>query len=371
MRQISQQEIIEYVEANIPQFHQSRLNKLLSLKLEEILKHKNPYLFKARNICTAEELVRNTLDAFLSSSEEGLFGEFLEKLAIFICVQVFGGRKSSAEGIDLEFEQDHTKFIVSIKSGPNWGNSGQVTKMVTDFKKAKKILRSNTSSTMNIVAVNGCCYGRDNRPDKGDYLKLCGQRFWTLISGSETLYTDIIEPLGHRAKEKNEKFLQEYSKVVNKFTLEFIQTFCDSEGQIHWDRVVQLNSARRYDLEKYPLATEEEKRGNLSSAIAILEDICRKGTPEVGIHKRLSQMWRKLYKEHFKNNEHEEAVNIIKSMMEMYEFLEQSEDEAIQHCSNFYFTLSDARILFQHSKTMGSQEWSEKASYLINKFKNA
>jgi len=33
----------------------------------------------------------------------------------------------------------------------------------------------------NIVAVNGCCYGRDNRPDKGDYLKYCGQRFWEFI----------------------------------------------------------------------------------------------------------------------------------------------------------------------------------------------
>ena len=68
MKHISQQEIIDYVETSIPQFHTSRLNKLLSLKLEEILKYKNPYLFKAKNIGTAEELVRNTLDAFLSSS---------------------------------------------------------------------------------------------------------------------------------------------------------------------------------------------------------------------------------------------------------------------------------------------------------------
>ncbi|GBE26604.1 modification methylase DpnIIB [bacterium BMS3Bbin03] len=46
-------------------------------------------------------------------------------------------------------------------------------------------------------------YGRDNKPDKGEYQKLCGQRFWTFLSGDDLLYTDIIEPLGHKAKEKN------------------------------------------------------------------------------------------------------------------------------------------------------------------------
>ena len=120
MKPITQHEIIEYVEANIPRFHQSRLEKLETLRLEDVLKRKNPYLFKAKNITTAGDLVKNILNAFLSSSEEGLFGGFLEGLAIFVCNRVFGGTKSSAEGIDLEFERDETKYIVSIKSGPNW-----------------------------------------------------------------------------------------------------------------------------------------------------------------------------------------------------------------------------------------------------------
>ncbi len=94
-----------------------------------------------------------------------------------------------------------------------------------------------------VVAVNGCCYGRDNRPDKGDYLKLCGQRFWSFISGNPFLYPEIIEPLGHSAKQKNDQFLNEYSKVVNKFTMEFVQAFCDSEGQILWEKIVQFNSS--------------------------------------------------------------------------------------------------------------------------------
>ena len=46
--------------------------------------------------------------------------------------------------------------------------------MVSDFKSATKTLRT-SNSKLNIVAVNGCCYGRDNNPDKGDYFKYCGQ----------------------------------------------------------------------------------------------------------------------------------------------------------------------------------------------------
>jgi len=242
MKPITQQEITDYVAENIQIFHQRRLDSLQKLKLMDVVKRKNPYLFKAKDINTAQDFVKTILNAHLSSQEEGVFGGFLEELAIFICSQVYGGQKSSAEGIDLELEKNNIRYIVSIKSGPNWGNSSQVAKLRDNFRKAKRILRTNTSST-NVVAVNGCCYGKDRKPDKGDYLKLCGQKFWEFISGDNNLYTDIIEPLGHQAKEKNEQFMKEYAKVINKFTAEFLGKFCDAEGNMLWEEVVKFNSA--------------------------------------------------------------------------------------------------------------------------------
>lgn len=241
MNPITQQEIVDYVEANIQDFHQRRLDNLQKLKLMNVVKRKNPYLFKAKNINTASEFVTTILDAFLSSQEEGIFGGFLEGLAIFICAQVYDGRKSAAEGIDLEFERENIRYIISIKSGPNWGNSSQVAKLRDNFRKAKRILGTNRSG-VNVVAVNGCCYGKDQKPDKGDYLKLCGQKFWEFISGDDNLYTDIIEPLGHQAKEKNDRFTEEYAKVVNRFTAEFIGKFCDTDGNMLWEEIVKFNS---------------------------------------------------------------------------------------------------------------------------------
>jgi hypothetical protein len=200
-------------------------------------------LFRAKNQITAQDLVKTILDAHLSSQEEGIFGGFLEELAVFICNRVYEGRKSSSEGIDLEFSKNEIHYIISIKSGPNWGNSRQIARMKDDFKRAKRILGTNVSS-QKVIAVNGCCYGKDKRPDKGEYLKLCGQRFWEFISGNENLYTDIIEPLGHKAKEKNERFSEEYAKVINRFTREFATEYCDPDGSILWEKLVKFNSEK-------------------------------------------------------------------------------------------------------------------------------
>jgi len=243
MRREIKDKIIRFIEPNIEEFHKRRLDNLKFLRLEDILKRKNPYLFKAKNLVTASELVKSLLDAFLSSQEEGIFGGFLEELARFISKEFFGGKKSSAEGIDLEFEKGTVKYIIAIKSGPNWGNSQQINRMRDNFRKAKKILRTNTPAT-NIIPVNGCCYGRDDNPDKGDYLKLCGQRFWEFISGDEKLYTEIIEPLGHKAKEKNDRFLSEYAKVNNKFTADFTRAYCSEDGSILWEKLVKFNSGK-------------------------------------------------------------------------------------------------------------------------------
>jgi len=234
-------QVTSYVEQNISGFHSARLENLRKLKLNQVLKRKNPYLFRAKNILMAQDLVKNVLDAHLSSQEETIFGGFLEGLAIFINGKVYRGSKSSAEGIDLEFEKDHKRYIVSIKSGPNWGNSRQINKMREDFRKAKRILRT-TKSDIQIVAVNGCCYGRDPNTDKGDYFKYCGQMFWEFISGDSTLYVNLIKPLGHKAKERNDEFVEEYSQLVNRFTLEFSQRFC-IDGKIDWQALVRFNSS--------------------------------------------------------------------------------------------------------------------------------
>jgi hypothetical protein len=239
---LSLDDIKKYVEDNIGNFHKARLDSLRELELKQILKRKNPYLFKAKYIFSAPDLVKLLLDAHLSSQEETMFGEFLESLAIHICGQVYGGKKSGGRpSVDLEFEKDGVLYIVSIKSGPNWGNADQIRKMRENFAEAVSDIQK-SHPKVQVAAVNGCCYGQDANPDKGDYFKYCGQDFWAFVSGINELYTQIIEPLGHKAKEKNEEFMEEYAKIVTNFTVEFAGEFCEN-GKIDWVKLVEFNSA--------------------------------------------------------------------------------------------------------------------------------
>jgi hypothetical protein len=114
--------------------------------------------------------------------------------------------------------------------------------MKDDFRTAVRTLRT-SNSNLNIICINGCCYGQDKNPDKGNYFKYCGQDFWEFISGDGNLYTEIIEPLGYKAKERNEEFLKAYYQRINVFTLEFMNEYCDKNGVINWKRIVEFNSS--------------------------------------------------------------------------------------------------------------------------------
>jgi len=242
MNEINLEDVRKYVNEHIGEFHTKSMEDFDRLKLLDVLKGKNPCLFKVKNMLTAGEIVRGIVDAHISSNEETIFGEWLEGLAIFINRAVYGGWKSGIPGIDLEFDKDNIRYIVSIKSGPNWANRSQLDKLKQDFLSAAKSLRT-SSSHLNVVAVNGCCYGRDNKPDKGVYQKYCGQRFWEFISGNENLYLEIIEPLGYNAKAKNDEYDRLYSSMINRFTSEFFNAFCKENGEIDWNRLVQYNSS--------------------------------------------------------------------------------------------------------------------------------
>ena len=272
MNPITDEQITEYVEANIGSFHEKRLESLNKLKLDELLARKNPYLFRSKNVHKVSDFIKLLLDAHLSSQEETLFGDFLEGLAIHVAEIVHGGWKSTATGIDLEFSKDQARYIISIKSGPNWGNSSQVNKLKDNFSTATRVLRQ-SSRTLNVIAVNGCCYGRESNPDKGSYHKLCGQEFWELISNDQGFYTRIIEPLAHDAKQRNVDFLASHVQIVNRFCLEFSLDFCDPAGVINWKKLVEFTSATEQITSLTPLAPRPVTKRNANKLLTAL-NIC-------------------------------------------------------------------------------------------------
>lgn len=230
----------KFISETIDDFHKRRLEKLKNLNLNTVLIRKNPYLYKAKGLEKAFDIVESIVSHYIASQEETIFGEWLESLAIFVCGLSFGGVKSSTQGIDLEFEREGFRYFVSIKSGPNWGNSSQIRAMVRDFESIRRRL---TQKELNrSVFVEGCCYGRCGIRNKGIYYKYCGKDFWELISGIESFYIDIVEPIGYKAREKNQTYITEYNKLINRLAKEFMADFCEQDGSINWQKLLSFNS---------------------------------------------------------------------------------------------------------------------------------
>ena len=61
------------------------------------------------------------------------------------------------------------------------------------------------------------------------------------------MYKEIIEPLGHKAKERNEQFAEAYARMINRFTIEFGKRFCKENGAIDWAKLVEFNSGHKYE----------------------------------------------------------------------------------------------------------------------------
>lgn len=249
MNPLNLDEVCVYVNENIDQFHKRRIEIIKNLTLSQ-LTSKNPYLFRAKNVTKASELIEGTLDAFLSSSEEKLFGDFLENLAIFVANKTTGGHKSSAAGIDLEYENEGVYHIISIKSGPNWGNASQYGKLALDFADAERRLRQSHHS-LRVEKVLGICYGKTKTVlTRHGYIKMMGQNFWAYISGNQDLFIQIVEPLGFHAREHNDHYFTERGRITNSLTGFFIEKYCDKVGNIDWERLIQANSGN-YDLDKF------------------------------------------------------------------------------------------------------------------------
>lgn len=230
-----------FVHENIGSFHEARIKNLRDLKLKRLIENKNPYLFRAKNLNSAADFVAALLDARLSSSEEGSFGGFLEDLAIYVAAETCGGQKAPAHGIDIDLTKNGIRYLVSVKSGKNWGNSSQHKALKRDFQEAVRIILQSRYAGQ-LQPTLGICYGRFKTKNNGSYLHIGGQSFWHLLSDDPDLYMDIIEPLGHEAERHDEVFKQEKSNAFNRMTREFTIEFCDEAGAIQWPKLVQFVS---------------------------------------------------------------------------------------------------------------------------------
>lgn len=78
-----EQAVIQAIASALETFYGTLIEKIDGLNIQKVMKRKNPYLYRAKAMQSATEIVDSVLTAFVSSSEETIFGNcFFEPIAI-------------------------------------------------------------------------------------------------------------------------------------------------------------------------------------------------------------------------------------------------------------------------------------------------
>ena len=223
-------------------FYRRRVSALDGLNLRDLLRRKNPYLFRAAAIATASEMIERLLAAHISSSDEAVFGEeFFEP----ICKAVSGAQAAGVPGVDFTIETQESFQAITLKSGPNAFNSSQVSKQNEQFDALQRSLQATVRRVRKaFIPIMGCGYGRvDSQPTRARrYAKLAGQSFWQRITGDAHFYLKLVRLMRDDPDKHRESFDQSWARAVNRFARDFLQQFCDPAGNILWEDLVQFNS---------------------------------------------------------------------------------------------------------------------------------
>ena len=183
----------------------------------------------------------NVLTAFVSSSEETIFGNcFFEPLAI----AASGGEKALAEGVDIMYHDHDTNTIYAyaVKSGPSVFNADSKKRQEQNFLAAAKLAQQAKARFEPII---GYSYGRKRESGKGRpkiYRELAGEEFWEELTSIPGFHKLIIKYMGTLPEQYVAKFKESYDKAENRLVREFSNKFCKEDGSIDWDALVDFNS---------------------------------------------------------------------------------------------------------------------------------
>lgn len=238
---ISPTRLEKAIESCLEKFYANRLAGLKNLSLKKVLQKKNPYLYRALGIEKASEIVEQIMTAFVTSSDETIFGNvFFEPIAKLAA----SGSVAPTEGVDFTVEQPGRYLAVAVKSGPNWGNADQHKRQSTNFDALRRRLYKLNKQFDPLV---GQAYGQQSSEptDNSRFRRRSGQAFWQEITGEPDFYLDLVHLMRDVPERNRPKFRAEWDQAVNRFTREFMDNFCRSDGSIDWERLVAFNSAAK------------------------------------------------------------------------------------------------------------------------------
>lgn len=236
-----EKKVISAISKALENFYNSLIERIDNINIVSVMSRKNPYLYRAKAMQNAGEIVESVLNAFISSSEETIFGNcFFEPLAI----AASGGYKALAEGVDimLQHHDENTIYAVAVKSGPSVFNADSKKRQEQNFIAAGKLAQQ---ARARYEAIIGYSYGKKKENPKGRpkmYRELAGKQFWGELTGDDSFYLKIIEYMGTMPEQYVEQYIISYNRAFNRLVREFSIRFCNEDGSINWNELVMFNS---------------------------------------------------------------------------------------------------------------------------------
>jgi Type II restriction endonuclease EcoO109I len=234
---ISGPDLQALIEKCLLDFYKRRYEALTKLNLTKVLKRKNPYLFRAVGTEKASEIVERLLQAYMSSSDETIFGDaYFEQVAW----NLPGIKTTRGEGADLEVETKDEIHVYAQKSGPNPFNAAQKAKQDTQFKSIQSRLGKLHKRFDPVLAYS---YGKTVKPAdaKHIYRETAGQAFWTELTGDSDFYLKLIRLMNDIPTKHKHEYQSAWDAAVNRFTQEFLEEFC-VKGVIQWEKLTTFVS---------------------------------------------------------------------------------------------------------------------------------
>ena len=237
----NEQAVIKTIAKALDDFYEALINKVDALNINTVIRKKNPYLFRAKAMNGATQIIDAILSAFVSSSEETIFGNvFFEPIATVVS----GGQKALAEGVDIMVEKDDTIYAIAVKSGTSVFNSSSKRRQEQNFAAARKLAQQ---ARKRFEPIIGYGYGRKKISGRGlakIYTELAGQAFWEELTGDRDFFIELIRLMDKLPEKYIEEFDIAYKKAANRLIKDFTTKFCKEDGSIDWETLVEFSSGK-------------------------------------------------------------------------------------------------------------------------------
>lgn len=226
------------IEEAINVFHKQRLDILEDLELPKLLK-KNPYLYRARNYKTPEDLINALITDFSTSSDETIFGDFFETVG----KKISDGKYSGSTGADFDKEDENEIHVYAMKSSNVIFNASATKQQQREFTELQSRLRKSKKKIDTVLAYG---YGRKNSDPTGsrNYRIASGQSVWEEISGDSQFYIQMIEKMNKPAEKYDKLYTKALATTTKKIMNQFRTNFISKDGQIDWKKWTEWNSGK-------------------------------------------------------------------------------------------------------------------------------